>query len=593
MIRPSCLRALLAALLPLLWMLPVRAQWMTQTNLLKSGWNGVFLHVDASHASIDDVLAADVSIQEVWLWVPASPQQFIDSPQTPSNTSSQWLKWRRTVANVPNTLQKLVGNAAYYVNRASGAGDYAWKLTGRPLSPRYDWTSSGLNFVGFPVAAAGVTFESFLLPYPSLLEVAEIYRSAGGGFGAGNPARLFDFARTPLRRGDAVWMRVESGYNRYFGPFEAALPSERGISFGAEGTQASFRLRNATATTNTVTLRLRRSEAPPDGQQEIQGLVPLLVRGQLDTSSLVHYGDTIDETNSVSWVLPPAGVPGSDLQVVIGLQRDQLTGAAGALSAGILQLTDSANLLEVQVPVTAVKSSSAGLWVGEAQVTHVVQYLKVFDRDPTGRPVIRLTDTGGEYQLLYTNDVMAGVSAPFPLRLIVHDDGTNQTLLQRVFVGLDAATNRIVTTRQENLAPDALGSARRISAAHLPWSAANPGWTLSVTSNVLRADIATAYGDAAANPFVHQYHPDHDNLNASFTQALPKGQESYGISRTIWLSPQTAGYDYHSQTAGTLERKGVYDETVTVEGSGANTRSFRVVGTFLLKRISSIQTLTR
>jgi hypothetical protein len=92
---------------------------------------------------------------------------------------------------------------------------------------------------------------------------------------------------------------------------------------------------------------------------------------------------------------------------------------------------------------------------------------------------------------------------------------------------------------------------------------------------------------------VHQYHPDHDNLNASFTQVLPKGRESYGVTRTIWLSPQVAPTDYLGQTAGSLERKGIYDETITVEGAGGSTRTFKVVGTFTLNRISSLSKLTR
>lgn len=592
MFRPSRLRALLV-LLPFLWLLPAHAQWISQTNLLKAGWNAVYLHVDATHASIDDLLASDPAIEEVWLWVPAAPQQFIDSPQKPSNTGSQWLRWRRTVTTLPNTLGQLVGNAAYYVKLAAGNANYSWTLRGRPLAPRYEWTSSGLNFVGFPVTSTNVTFEQFLLPYPSLLEVAEIYRSAGGAFGTSNPARLFDFARTSLRRGDAVWMRVASGYNRYFGPFEVTIGSERGINFGAEGTQFSFRVRNTTSATNVITLRLLPSESAPVGQPAIEGLPPLLVRGEPDPATLTYLAESLDGSSSVSWTLPPAGVPGADIQVVVGLERSLMLGAPGALYSGVLQLTDSANLLEVNLGVAAEQGSSAGLWVGEAQVTHVVQYLKVFDRNPTGRPNIRLTEDGGEYQLLYTNEVMAAVSNPFPLRLIVHDDGSNLTLLQRVFVGRDGSNESVIATRQELLAPSRLDAARRISAAHLPWSATNPGWAMTASNGVYRADIVTAYDNTAANPFIHQYHPDHDNLNASFTQVQPKGQESYGISRTIWLSPQPAGFDYYARTSGTLDRKGVYDESLTVEASGANTRTFRAVGTFSLKRISSIQKLTR
>ena len=41
------------------------------------------------------------------------------------------------------------------------------------------------------------------------------------------------------------------------------------------------------------------------------------------------------------------------------------------------------------------------------------------------------------------------------------------------------------------------------------------------------------------------------------------------------------------------ENYGHPDETITVEGAGASTRTFKVVGTFKLNRISPIATLTR
>jgi hypothetical protein len=138
-----------------------------------------------------------------------------------------------------------------------------------------------------------------------------------------------------------------------------------------------------------------------------------------------------------------------------------------------------------------------------------------------------------------------------------------------------------------------LSSARRITAVHFPWTANNNPWALSRSNNVYSTEIVTAFDQTSVNPFIHQYHPDHDNLNATFTQALPKGQEAYGIKRQIWLSVQAAGSDYRSLTTGALDRNGVYDETITLEGTGSNARTFRVVGTFSLNRISDAPTLTR
>jgi hypothetical protein len=477
--------------------------------------------------------------------------------------------------------------------------DYAWAVKGRPVAPRYQWSSSGLNFIGFSTPSGPMGYERFFLPAPALTESSEIYRSPGGNFGTGNPIRLFDFARTTFTRGEAVWMRVNAGFNRYFGPFEVSLPGSRVISFGSEGTQYSFRLRNQSATTNVITLRLIESETPPTGQTNIVGAPPIVVRGTLDPATSLYSsvpliaGTTNLRNGTFSWTLPPKGRPGSDVQVVLGLARDQMLGNAGDLSAGVLQLTDDQGLMRIDLGVAAVKGSLAGLWVGEAQVTQVVQYLVNYQRDPVGRPVIRLTEKDGAYTISTTNAILGPVPRAFPLRLIMHDDGTNSVLLQRVFLGTDITTNPIVATEQRFLDPDRLGSARRISAAHLPWSASNGSWPMTLVSNVYRANVVTPHDSIGVNPFIHQYHPDHDNLNASFTQSLPKGRESYGITRTIWLSPQVAPTDYLGQTAGSLERKGIYDETITVEGAGSSSRTFKVVGTFTLNRISSISQLTR
>jgi len=595
------------ALIQLLWMLPAGAQWITQTNSLKSGWNAVYLHVDASYASITDVMASATPIEEVWLWTPSSTQQFIDSPQVPTGSSSQWSTWTRALGPT-SKLQRLVPNAAYYVKVASTSATYSWNIKGRPVPPQYNWTSSGLNFIGFPTPADPISFERLFQPVPSLMEVAEIYRSSGGAFGAGNPVRVSDYGRTVFTRGEAFWMRVAAGYNRYFGPFEVSLSGNRTLNYGTDGTQLSFRIRNQTRATNTITLELIPSEAPPTGQSNIVAIPPLVLRGSIDPTTLKYSAQPLFTNQLVTYTLPPQGTPGSDLQVVIGLGRNQLVGNAGDLSAGVLRLTDSAGLLRVDLGVSATKSSSAGLWVGEAQVTHVVQYLKIFERDPSGKPVVRLGGEDGGYSALLTNEVVGGVSRPFPMRLIVHDNGTNAVMLQRVFVGVDTMTNPVVTTQQRFLHPGRLGAARRISAAHLPWSSSNDSWALTLatnisqltrqwpvtlTSNVFVVQVNTPYDRNSVNPFIHQYHPDHDNLNASFTQVLPKGQESYGVNRTLILGPQSSGSDYVSLTTGSMDRTGIYGEMVTIEGSGANTRSFIVIGTYTLNRISDIPTLTR
>ena len=802
----------LLAGLPLLCTASLRAQWMTQTNSLKAGWNAVYLHVDAGYAPISDVMASAPDIEEIWLWnPPVVGQQFAESPQLPTATGSRWTRWTSALG-ASSPLKRLVPNAAYYVKVKDAVATSSWRLKGKPVPPVYSWTSSGLNFVGFPLAGQS-SYERFFLPAPQLMQGTEIYASPGGAFGAGNPIRVYDLARTVLQRGEAVWMRVDSGFNRYFGPFEVSFSSPRGIDFGTNLAQVGFRIRNTSPGSNTIRMNLYRSEVSPAGQPLIPGLPPLRLRVPFGPGSSGYAAVPIlewdsmltnnpDATSAAEWTLPPAGQPGSDIQVVLGVARSTMTEEPGTVLAGILRFEDVGGLLRVELPVSATVQSQGGLWVGEAKVTQVTQYLKDYVRSGSGTPRVGQrwtstsvdTFTGGEagegldldgtfayavnlgntatatvrsasfkgaaatadftqtvqatsaawlepdygnsaedngletvmksiaysgstakptfvmkveqgvrykLQLLFgesgttapwrgfdvlvdgkvvvpnlipgiyterqgafatqknkvgvvltheftagsgqlkveldgagasSTDILnrdpilngltlerldsatlapelvveegayvvqgvreqqAGVPRAFPLRLIIHDDGTNSHLLQRVFVGLDLTTNTVVATQQRFLDASNLASARRISAAHLPWTQANTPWAFSKDGSTWVATVNTPHDSVGASPFVHQYHPDHDNLNAAFNAALPKGQESYGITRTFRLTPAVTALDFDSETSGDSKRFGVYEETVVLEASGSNTRTFRAFGTYSLTRISPVSRLTR
>src|SRR5262245_11769308 len=155
----------------------VQAQWITQTNQLKAGWNAVFLHVDASHATLDQLVGNDLTnpIQEIWYWLPALPTgQFIESPQLPTGGGSQWSTWTR-LTGPASTLQRLTGNGAYLVKVANNVAAYNWLVKGKPVAPTFRWTLTGLNFIGFPTPTAPApSFESFLAPAPQLQQNGEV-----------------------------------------------------------------------------------------------------------------------------------------------------------------------------------------------------------------------------------------------------------------------------------------------------------------------------------------------------------------------------------------------------------------------------------
>lgn len=568
-----------------------RAQWLSQTNVLPPGWSAVYLHVDASHATLDQLIGADAAnpILEVWLWQPpVSSLQFVQSPALPVGNGTQWASWVRN--NPGSALQRLPGNVACLV-RNTNAASYAWVVKGRSVPPRYQWSTTGLNLLGFPTPAGSPpNFENFLTPAPdSLYTSAEIYRYPGGELSSTNPMRLFAFRTTPVTRGAAYWVRSGDLFNRYFGPFEVSLPDAGGVHFGTTAGQQSFRLRNLTATNRTVTLSLVATETAPAGQSNYVAAPPLLVRGAQNLTNLTYAYSNLNAAPR-TFTLAAAGQPGSEVEIVLGLNRGQMSGAAGGKFAATLRFRDSLNLSQIDVPVTAEKSSTAGLWIGAASVNQVASYLKSFQKDTNDALVI----VSNRYVVTNLNTSLGAVPEPMALRLIVHNDGGGTArLLQRVYAGLRQQTNQILATQESLLDAGTLDSARRISAAHLPWSRTNPGWVFTNTlaqGNTVGTTVATDYNDHAANPFVHTYHPDHDNRTAAFNVTQPQGAESYRVERSITLALLPPGDDFVSLTSGSRSLQGQYDETVRVIGQ--DTREFRTRGAFSLNRVSEIPTLT-
>lgn len=625
---PASAGRLLAALIGLglfgLFAPHARAQWITQTNYLKPGWNGVYLHVNPHHDTLSAIAGLSGPIEEIWYWdVAKSRNRIIDSPQE-GEVPSQWTIWYRTNGA---TDRMLTGNGAYLV-RVSGTAPHVWRVTGKPVTPTYQWTLSGLNFIGFPTPPnAPPNFESFLQPAPELLVGSDrLFRYQGGELGPTNPVRIVRLLAPtiPVERDEAYWARAGTTYLQYFGPFRIEGTDTAGIQFGAKSGQARFRLRNQVTNDITVSLQLLTSEPHPSNGST-PTVPPLLLRGSINTATLT-YSYTNLNTAPQRLTLTGKGQVGSEVEVVVGLNRSAMAGPPGTLFAGVLRLTDSLGFSQVDMAVSAERESTAGLWVGKASVSQVSHYLKNYakatnaaemtqvlarlqlEEGANGYHYRRDPNTGyllafggpdqkkGAYVLDGPAKVdMGTVAAPFPLRLIVHNDGSLAQLLQKVYHGIGQASNLVLTTRENLLLPTRLAEARRIVAAHLPITG-DSSWPLVGEMRPGQTMLATnrlAYDDHASNPFLHTYHPDHDNLNPAFNATLAGGLESYGVTRVIALTfTAPAGDDFNSLTQGSQAMAGDYDETITLHGLGSQTREYRVRGAFALKRISEIPSLT-
>jgi hypothetical protein len=616
---------------PIAWLLlglHAAAQWSTQTISLVTGWNAVYLHVDVTNQALDSWVGSDPlnPIAEIWEWIPSSGTiQFIQDPSIPVGTNTHWVAWNRN--GTPGTgLQYLRGNAAYLVRATT---NYTWGILGQPVAPRYLWTGTGLNFIGFPTPSnQPPTFDTFLSPVPDFAINAEIFNYPGGPLGPANPAPVLDLTTQPVTRGQAFWLRAPQ-FNKYYGAISVDLGSASRINFRDNLQQSSFRLINSTSTNLSVTLTLMDSDSPPPGQTPIAGTPPLLLRGPVNLTNLTYSYQSLSAPFMLT--LSPAGQPGSDVEVVLGLNRSTMSAYdPGTQFAGILRITDSLGYSQLDVPVSAQAGCTVGLYVGSALINQLQQYLTEYITaadlptlsnilaqlnltnsdavsyviDPDNNRVRRQARVNGGLQVTYlTRDVSqtnTSVAAPYPIRLILHNAyGTNVTLLQRVYVGMDVSSNSIVAVRQSLIDPARLSSAHRISSVHFPWSpeSSNLGWNAQsgalAIGQTLRFIVPVEADNFASNPFLHTYHPDHDNLDERFQNAAPAGTESYRVVRSISLQVNPPGDGFDAIVAAASRMSGIYHETITVSGVPGQARSFDIGGYFSLNLISPVPTLTR
>ena len=408
-------------------------QWATQTMELKPGWNGVYLHVDASYTTINELEGLDENIEEIWLWKPqVTAAQFIKSPDTPTNRKSRWLSRTKNLGS-SSSLQRLIGNSAYLVRygKTDEGGNWipasgkAWGVKGRPIPPTYSWTSTGLNLIGF--SSHSTTAPSIDSYFPqTVMNDLEFFSYQGGDLSSTNPSQVFALRNSKVKRGEAFWVRSKNGqFNNYFAPFDIVLQDYQGLVFGVNRGQYRVIIRNRTDRGLIVTLNHRKSEskpANPVGLQDYAEGIKLMVRGEVNPVDLTYDHSVLNIGDNHRVTLTASGKPGSSREIILGLDRTGLTGATETRYGSLLELTDSLGHAEVSVPVSATKSSNTGLWVGNAKIKEVRHDLTFFEKNPDDQDIV--LDADGKAVILNRDDFYGRVPNPFPLRLILHQGET-------------------------------------------------------------------------------------------------------------------------------------------------------------------------
>jgi len=554
------MKTLFLALISLCFVTAAHAQWQTTTYALKGGWNSIYLHGDATHATPDELFDSYSEVVEVWRWNPNPSQvQFISSPLIPSAGTPEWSTWVRDGSS--NSLGQLLGQTAYLVKcSGSTSNSYNVAIPQRILPPSAAWVRNGANFMGFPSFKNGSTYPtmgSYFATFPvAIASGVKIYKYVGGDLGPGNPLQVFSPSFETLDRNQAYWFDSEVVGN-FYAPVEISLSKSSGLDFGRTGSTVTVRLRNRSDAVSTVTIAPVDSAAAPSGEEGITGSVPLR-RRTFDTETA-----TWIETDVSSAFTEVVG-PNAAVELTFGIDRTVMTGDSNAFYASMLRFTDSAGLYDILLPATARKASLAGLWIGEARVSAVESKV----------PGSADTDTPQGY----------------PLRYLIHvDDAGAARVLSQVFLGKLAGESPQdgITPLESNLSTADKAGASRIVAAHLPLDQVLATTGSFAVGSSLSCTIATPFNDPVS-PFVHQYHPDHDNKSGS--TALVSGQESYDISRAVTFTLSATPPEGVSPIGyGGSVIAGTYAEVI----SGLHKETLEVSGTFTLRRVSEIGTLTQ
>ena len=525
----ALLFALLLSLQALAWGAAVPT--VTQAISLNPGWNAVYLEVAPLSNSPAVVFKDLPSGSSVWAWTGKDDSvQFIQDPGEPQVNSPKWLAIFASAAESNlNNLYAITANSAYLVHVA-GNSPLTMNIEGRPTIRHKGWVPDSFNLSGFGFAGSPPTFATFFAPSNSHRNQA-IYRlnnTTGAWQIVNNPAT------TAMRSDEAFWIYCQSGSD-YQGPLTVEADGSDGLDFGVGITILPLTLNNSSTIDRTVTV----------SQLGAANAVALAYRSYDATSGKIL-------TTPLTGMPPVTVKAGSSSVITLAVMRKNFTGSA----ASVLELTDGQGA-RVRVPVTATSNSIngyPGLWSGTATLNKVSQ-------------LTDLVKVGNASFVLPDNYEAKTTPASLNLNLILHQDKSGQVRLlkQAVIMYQDGTRNpdgtprtngRYVALTKDSLIPNYSGVTqrdgskvgRRLSAIgfdYSPSTDATFGTDFDNTALKCSGSISTTVScklilDSSAsnthptNPFLHKYHPDHDNRGEGANFANFK-QEVNRITRDVKL----------------------------------------------------------
>ena len=556
-----------------------RAQTMTQTFTLRSGWNSIWLDVDPTNNAIGAVFNG-VPLVSVWTFADRNTAvDFIADANEPVWNRDRWLRYLPSgnPASFQNNLFTASGKRAYLVQLTNA---FTLNVVGRPAWRTRSWTPNAYNLRGFPVDPdSPPTFVSFFRPAPAHYDAAtgrlqKIYRLAGTGqWTLVQPSDL-------MRYGEAYWCFANGGSD-YVAPIDLGLEAGDGLDFGNTLVTAALKLTCHRDTDAIVSIRDTSSPTPLSYQRfnptNPAEWVPLAG----SWSSSIAAGSTL----TVSTAIRRRDIPGDRYGSVLAISDGQGTRIALPASAGKLTVAASG------APSPDNTHSLAGLWVGNATVRAVNEV-----NSPTNATAA--TPTASDFRLRLIVHVSSNGTARLLKEVVqLWKDGTttntaaNQAALQTPgrfvlvtegsrFLQFRGATLRDGTPAGQRFTAVGYDFPTSPGANYLPLAGSFGGAGTLAATILLAPQFPT-------NPFRHKFHPDHDNLDDRFTSYK---EEAYPVQRSLTLQfSSTPPPGVSDPDFGYRMQAGTYRETVT----GLNKAALNCQGSFRLTRVSDIAELNQ
>lgn len=570
-------RIAVLALLLLSGQAPAQTATYEQVIDLQPGWNAVYVQVEPDDNQLSSVFAG-VPVASVWRWLPTgNGARFIEDPAEGLDNIEGWFAWfpePRPEAFLTN-LFRINANTAYLIH-IEGSQSHQVRLNGRPELLPQRWQTDAFTLTGLPVATANSpTFGEFFADSAAHRNQPAYRLDSAGRWQAVNAAT------TPITAGEAYWIFTE-GNSRFQGRLDVVLDQGESLEYAAALEEIRFVLRN-------------RSELPGSFQ----------VRRLAGSSMPLAFLNRDIETGDTGWpslsgTLVLDAPPREDVFLTLGVVRRDFTASR---MEQILEITDEfgerlllhvgGNTIQPFVAPTrgstrmAEGGTMAGLWLGDVEIDAVSESQRagvLTENAPQtfSQRFLLHVDSAGQVRLL--KDVIQmweeGTLKPSdrdPAFNEVDEPGRYVLITDPGLLGLfSGAINRdgeSVGQRFSTVAYDFEGDAQLFDGEFGPGNQIN-------TTLVIDSELPT-------NPFLHRFHPDHDNRDAQF---LNFRQEAYQVIREMRLI--FAEQDPRGRTPpgwGETTVGGFFEESIT----GLHKNTIFTSGEFRFRRISAVPVLNQ